>query len=77
MPTISDQKKDSQIGARIANKRIELDISQSTLAKITGISQSQLSRIEAGVRSITLVQAQTLARALDLQVRDLLPGGRT
>ena len=50
------------------NKRMEL----SQLAHEVGITVEELTRIERGVRDITITQAQQLARAVDLAVSDLL-----
>lgn len=55
---------------RIARERGGL--SQAELGRVAGISPSEVSRLEAGVREPRLTTIVSLARALDLDDTDLL-----
>ena len=52
----------------IRKRRLELKIQQSELAEITGIPQSNLSRIERGQISATLETYLKLMRALGIDL---------
>lgn len=62
----------SSLGARIARARERADLSQGGLAEHVGLTQSAISRIEAGERSVESLELAKLARALRISVLDLL-----
>ena len=47
-------------------------LSQTALAKATGLDQSAISRIERGQRTVTVEQLVLIARALDVSADELL-----
>ena len=53
-----------RIGERIKKVRESRDCSQKQLSKRSGLSQSQLSRIEAGERAASLYSLSKIAGAL-------------
>lgn len=59
-------------GARLKQTRERAGLSGSELAEETGLSQSAISRIEAGKRTPTIDTVQAIAAALKLSVSDLL-----
>ena len=71
------QKPDSKIGARIAQLRGAMGLKQSDLSeslRLAGLNWSQgtLSKVESGQRPVRLTEAPLLARALDVQLAELL-----
>ena len=61
-------------GTRIRERRRQLELKQSTLAKAAGISPSYLNLIEHNRRSVSGKVLVSLARELDLPARDLAEG---
>jgi len=54
--------------------RISVNITQQELAKKTGISQADISKIENGTRNPTLNMLKRLADGLEMQLRlDFIP----
>lgn len=48
-------------------------LSQEELAHRAGLDRSYMSGIERGVRNVTLLKLQSVARALNVAIRELLP----
>ena len=57
---------------RVTARRKELGISQQRLAALVGRHQAMVSRIEAGESRPDLADALLIARALDMNLDDLL-----
>jgi transcriptional regulator with XRE-family HTH domain len=70
---VSFSKKDA--GERIRHIRESRDVTQVQLAKILGITQSNVSEMERGVRGITTHQVVRLAKALRVSIDEILVGG--
>lgn len=62
------------VGRRIVERRKELRISQSALAKSAGISQSGLSTIESEKNGATAATLQSIATVLNCSVDYLVDG---
>ncbi|HPE72931.1 MAG TPA: helix-turn-helix transcriptional regulator [Candidatus Competibacter sp.] len=62
-----------QVGRRIMLRRTLLRIRQGELATKAGLSQSHLSNMEQGARSIDLEKLAAISRALNCKIADLLP----
>jgi transcriptional regulator with XRE-family HTH domain len=62
-----------KIGGRIRRLRVERAISQEALADAAGLDRSYMSGIERGIRNITVLKLQSVATALDVPLRSLLP----
>lgn len=60
------------LGARIVEERKARGISQRQLALMTGTSRSYLWKIEIGTADVGIDLLIRIARALDLNVRDLI-----
>lgn len=56
--------------------RESAELSQAELAKISGVSQSHISKLEIGDDSPTLKTLQKLAEALNVSVQELLNNPR-
>jgi len=57
------------ITIQIAEARRKKKITQVQLAKIVGMPQSQIARLESGSHNITLETLNKVANALDLRVK--------
>lgn len=64
------------IGDRVRRRRERLGWSQTALADLLGVAPSQISRIEAGQQSISVVRLLDIADALETTPGRLL-GGRS
>lgn len=60
------------LGARVAQMRKQLHLSQEDLAKAAGVHRSYLSEIERGARNISLDVLERLAAALGVELPALL-----
>lgn len=62
-----------KVGDRVRSARAVAGLSQEELAHRAGLDHSYMSGIERGVRNVTLLKLQAVARALKLSTRELLP----
>lgn len=62
------------VGERIRRLREARDITQVQLAAVLGVTQSNVSEMERGVRSVTSHQAVRLAKALRVSIDLILIG---
>lgn len=60
------------LGERIARARERTGLSQGALAELLGLTQSAISRIETGERSIDSIELAKVAKILGVSVLDLL-----
>ena len=58
------EKKKLELSLAIAKLRKEQKISQAKLAKMTGMKQSSIGRIEAGEQNLTIATLQNIASVL-------------
>lgn len=63
---------ENDVGQRIKEIRLSMNLSQNTLAKRAGIGQSTLSAIESTTKSPNTETIRLIAKALGVQVSDLL-----
>ena len=59
---------DSQIGARLRERRIRLGMSQEQLAESIGVSFQQIQKYERGINRIAAARLNDVARALDVSL---------
>lgn len=59
-------------GKNVRKIRKHLDLSQERLAELSGLHRTYIGSIERGERNITLVNAERIARALDVKLSELL-----
>ena len=64
-----EEEERQRIGQRIADLRKQRGITQQTLADLTGMQRNHISRIEAGRYSVGFDTLQTIAEALDADIR--------
>lgn len=60
----SEAEIQSELGVKLAEARSELQLSQQRLSEMTGIQQSEISRIERGIANPTTLTLARLAGAL-------------
>ena len=63
-----DIKKD--FGKRLMQLRKERKISQETLAELSGLNRPYISGIEQGKRNVSLEVMESLAKALEIHIKD-------
>lgn len=71
MPVTDHSVRD--IGARLRSRRLKRDLTLQDLSELTGISPSTISRLESGKRAPNLELVVPIARALRLELDDLVP----
>src|SRR5579864_9641568 len=64
-----DIEKYGEVGIALRGARLRENLSQKALAKLCGISQDNLSRMEHGKRTIGVKLAKKLAKALNVDLR--------
>ncbi len=68
MPLLPPNKIDSFIGKRIRKRRRELNLTQSDLGKILGMSYQQVQKYETGKNRIGAAQLWELAKVLGVAI---------
>lgn len=61
-----------EVGRRLKERRRDLGYTQEELARLLGISRSNLANIEAGRQDMGLLKAAPLCRLLGVSFPDLL-----
>jgi DNA-binding XRE family transcriptional regulator len=67
------QRRAGHVGSVIKKKREEKDLTQVDLAKLTGLPQSHICRLEKGTHSPSFKTLEKIANALGVAVGDLDP----
>lgn len=62
-------RPEQELAAAICRARAERGLTQAELAELTGIRQSEISRIESGARNPSVKLLQRLADGLDMRLR--------
>lgn len=68
------------MGEKLKSRRLACELSQSQLAKATGINVQMLQHYEQGVRDLSGAKLATLLKlclALNCTLADILPDGET
>lgn len=70
-----DRKTELQIsfGKEVRARRLAADLSQEALADFSDLHFTYVSSVERGERNISLENMAKLAKALDCQIKDLVP----
>lgn len=64
----------ASFGLKLKKLRNSKNLSQEKLAEITGLHRTYISSLERGNRNPTLLTLQSLSKALDVNVSELLEG---
>lgn len=64
----------TSFGLKLKKIRNSKDLSQEKLAEITGLHRTYISSLERGNRNPTLLTLQSLSKALDMSVDELIEG---
>jgi transcriptional regulator with XRE-family HTH domain len=75
-PDRDDDSLLERFAVNMRGARIAAGLSQEALAEASGVAQSMISRIEAGVQEPGIRTAVYLARGLELDVSELMTGLR-
>lgn len=59
-------------GKKVMERRLSLKLSQEALANMANIDRTYLPDIEKGKRNVSLKIADKIAKALNVQLKDLL-----
>jgi transcriptional regulator with XRE-family HTH domain len=62
----------AKLGERIREVRQRKGLSQSELARLSGVARSLITNVEAGRRTLSLANARDVARALGVSVDYLI-----
>ena len=65
-----------RFGRRLREVRQTCSISQEKLAELAGLHRTYVSSVERGERNISLVNIESLARALNVRMAELMPDWR-
>ena len=63
-----------QFGNRLREKRTALGLSQEAFADKCGLDRTYISGVERGKRNLSLLNIETIAKALGLSVSELTAG---
>ena len=72
MPQLRDISAITTLAKNVRKYRIEKNLSQETLANLTGIEYSQISRIERGIINTSVSVIFAIAKALEIPPSKLL-----
>lgn len=64
---------DHHIGARIRARRLDLGMSQETLAALVGVTFQQIQKYERGVNRVASSKLLEIARAMECHITNFLP----
>jgi transcriptional regulator with XRE-family HTH domain len=67
----------ADLGAAITAARMAAGLSQEQLGELTGLEQAAVSRIESGHRKIESIELLSIARALRIDLNELLAAAET
>jgi transcriptional regulator with XRE-family HTH domain len=65
-----------RFGERLREVRQGAGVSQEKLAELAGLHRTYVSSVERGLRNVSLLNIDTLARALGVALADLMPAAR-
>jgi transcriptional regulator with XRE-family HTH domain len=66
-----------RFGKRLRQVREQAGVSQEKLAELAGLHRTYVSSVERGLRNISLVNIERLARALNVPMTKLMAEGRS
>ena len=64
----------TEFGYQLKNLRLKQGFSQEKLAELSGLHRTYVGAIERGERNVSLINIKKLAKALDVNLEELLKG---
>lgn len=61
-----------KFGNKVRNERIKRNLSQEKFAELTGVHRTYIGMVERAEKNVTLTTIEKFAKALDVQVFELL-----
>ena len=58
-------------GNKVREERLKQNLSQEKLAELAGVHRTYIGMIERAEKNITLLNIEKIAKALDLEIKDL------
>jgi transcriptional regulator with XRE-family HTH domain len=72
--TVEEQNTLKQLGNRIRDLRIEIDLSQEKLAFACDLDRTYIGSVERGERNISILNIVKISNALGVNPQELLSG---
>lgn len=63
-----------KLGAAVRARRLRLGLSQEALAALADVSRTHVSEVERGTANVSILTLERLAKALNVELSDLLKG---
>lgn len=60
-----------KVGLKIKSIRKQQNLTQEQISELTGIDRSYISDVERGIRNISIVNLEKIAKALQIQIFEL------
>jgi len=73
--TNEEQKFLKEVGIRIREFRIKIELSQEKLAFEAGLDRTYIGSVERGERNVAIINLRKIANALEVSLPDLLNVG--
>ena len=61
-----------EIGKKIADFRMQKELTQQKLANMVGVSQPMIAQIERGTKPVTIQLAKEIARVLEVDILEII-----
>lgn len=72
--SIEDKSLLVGFGLSVRKARLSKNLSQDTLAELSGLHRTYVSSIERGERNVSLINMVNISKALDIPLCDLIEG---
>ena len=69
-----NSKKLKIIGLNVKSQRVKKELTQEQLAELVDVSENTISSLERGRQNITILNFIAIARALKVDINDLIDG---
>ncbi|WP_407989497.1 helix-turn-helix domain-containing protein [Kitasatospora sp. CMC57] len=70
---MDEQAFNKEVGARVRAAREKAELTQSALARLTGLTRGSITNIESGTQSTSLFRLARIAAAVRVRPADLIP----
>jgi transcriptional regulator with XRE-family HTH domain len=66
------EKEVIKFSQKLRENRLKKKLSQNNIARVLGIQRSYISELERRVRNLSLLTVQKVAKAININVKDLI-----